>query len=359
MVSIQSPLVQALVPLIFEGDVLRVLDQRLLPDEVHYEALHRAHDVARAIECMMLRGAPLIGVAAAYGLALEACALAVNEKTFYAELNQALVRLAATRPTAINLNRALTEGSRRIHAGGRPDQVARALLEEAHRLARFEIDASTRMGQEGAAHLGSGSRLLTHCNTGCLATVGEGTALAVVRHAFRTGRALSVTCTETRPWLQGARLSAFELAREGWPTELVTESVAGDKLLNRAFDWFLVGADRIGPDGRVANKMGTHMLSQLARLGGARVMVVAPTTTIDWSWDDDHPVPIEHRDGAEVWRATGSAHIPPGVRIDNPVFDVTSAELVDWIVTECGAIEPTRGESFDPLRFGGIPKAVI
>ncbi|EQD65010.1 methylthioribose-1-phosphate isomerase [mine drainage metagenome] len=215
------------------------------------------------------------------------------------------------------------------------------------------------MGQEGAARLGSGSRLLTHCNTGCLATVGEGTALAVVRHAFREERARSVTCTETRPWMQGARLSAFELAREGWPTELVTESVAGDKLLNRAFDWFLVGADRIGPDGRVANKMGTHMLAQLARLGGARVMVVAPTTTIDWSWDDAHPAPIEHRDGAEVWRATGSTRIPSGIRIDNPVFDVTPPELIDWIVTERGAIEPARGECLDPSRFGDPSEAGI
>lgn len=347
---------KALVPLRYEGAALQVLDQRLLPDQEHYETLYRAHEVARAIESMMIRGAPLIGVAAAYGLALEARALLRDHEDFFVGLERACARLASSRPTAVNLNRALSLGSPWIRGGMRPADAAQALLEIAHRLARFEIEASTRMGQDGAARLGPRSRLLTHCNTGCLATLGEGTALAVVRHAFRSGRAEGVTCTETRPWMQGARLSAFELAREGWPTELVTESVAGDRLLNRTFDWFLVGADRISPDGRVANKAGTHMLSQLARIGGARVMVVAPTTTIDWTWDEAHPAPIEHRDGDELWRATGSARIPEGIRIDNPVFDVTPPSLIDWIVTERGAIEPARGEGFDPIRFGGLPE---
>ena len=356
MKPIQNTTPSVLTPLIFEEGTLKILDQRLLPDEERYVNLYRADDVAQAIECMMLRGAPLIGVAAAFGLALEAGALPHDEKTFRAGLDRALERLASSRPTAINLNRALVEGSRQIAVGTHPDQIARELLAAAHRLMRFEIEASARMGQAGAAHLDPGSRILTHCNTGRLATVGEGTALAVVRQAFREGRACRVTCTETRPWLQGARLTAYELVRDGVATELVTESVAGDRLLRHDFDWLIVGADRIGPDGRVANKMGTHMLSQLARIGGAHVMVVAPTTTIDWSWDADHPIPIEHRSAEEVWQATGSRRIPQGLRIENPVFDVTPPELVDWIITEDCGIEPVRGQSFDPARFG-IPVA--
>lgn len=352
MVASEHRTPAVLKPLVFEGDALRVLDQRLLPDEERYLTLKRADAVARAIETMVLRGAPLIGVAGAYGLALEARHLAREDADFFPKLEAARLHLQASRPTAVNLNRALAEAARRIGAERDPDRVAQGLLEYAEELTRFEVEASAQMGRDGAGHISPGARLLTHCNTGALATVGEGTALAVVREAFRRGRAQSMTCTETRPWMQGARLTAYELAREGWPTELVTESTAGDRLLNGSFDWLLVGADRIGPDGRVANKIGTHMLSQLARLGGARVMVVAPTTTIDWDWDDARPVTIERRDGLELWRATGSARIPSGIRIDNPVFDVTPPALVDWIITERGGVAPAQGETLDRGRFG-------
>ncbi len=351
--SEQTPTRQALVPLLWKEGRLLILDQRLLPGAEQYGEAGDAEAVVRAIVQMQLRGAPLIGVAAAYGVALEARRLLEDPPIadFHDRMREAVSRLLACRPTAINLMRALAPAVKWLDQEMDPADFALRSEAWAHGLAQMETQACDVMGRLGADRLGPASRILTHCNTGRLATVGAGTALAVVREAVRRDPACRVTCTETRPWLQGARLTAFELSREGIPVDLVTESVAGNRLLDQVIDVFIVGADRIGPDGWVANKVGTRMLAQLARTGGARTMVVAPTTTLDWGWKPGHSIPIERRSGEELWRATGMAEIPPGIHIDNPVFDLTPPALIDWIVTEKGVIEPARGECFDPLRF--------
>ncbi len=342
-----------LVPLVWEEGRVRILDQRLLPGREQYVEARDAGAVADAIIQMRLRGAPLIGVAAAYGVALEARRLLDGHRSaeFYDRMKQTISHLLGCRPTAVNLMRALAPPARWLEEGRDPGDFAARCEEWAHGLARMEAEACDAMGRLGADCLKAAGRILTHCNTGRLATVGTGTALAVVREAVRRDPAYRVTCTETRPWLQGARLTAYELSREGIPVDLVTESAAGDRLLDHAIDYFIVGADRMSPDGRVVNKVGTHMLAQLARTGGARTMVVAPTTTIDWEWDPAHPAILERRSGEELWAATGCPEIPPGIQVDNPVFDLTPPDLIDWIVTEKGVIAPAGGEGFDPHRF--------
>ena len=349
----ETPAPSVLVPLLWKEGRLLILDQRLLPGTEQHGEARNAEAVVRAIVQMQLRGAPLIGVAAAYGVALEARRLldGLPLADFHDRMRQALTRLLSCRPTAINLMRALAPAGQWLEQKMDPRDFALRSEAWAHGLAQREAQACDVMGRLGADRLASGSRILTHCNTGRLATVGAGTALAVVREAVRRDPACQVTCTETRPWLQGARLTAYELSREGIPVDLVTESVAGNRLLDQAIDFFIVGADRISPDGRVANKVGTRMLAQLARTGGARTLVVAPTTTIDWEWKPGQSIPIERRGGEELWHATGMAEIPPGIHIDNPVFDLTPPALIDWIVTEKGVIEPARGECFDPGRF--------
>ncbi len=342
-----------LVPLLWKERRLFILDQRLLPGTEQYGEARDAEAVAQAIVEMQLRGAPLIGVAAAYGVALEARRLLDSPPRagFHDRVRQAVSRLMDCRPTAVNLMRALAPAGSWLDQEIDPMDFVSRSETWAHRLAQMETRACDVMGRLGADCLRPGSRILTHCNTGRLATVGTGTALAVVREAVRRDPSCQITCTETRPWLQGARLTAYELSREGIPVDLVTESVAGNRLLDQAIDFFIVGADRIGPDGWVANKVGTRMLAQLARTGGARTLVVAPTTTIDWEWKSGQLIPIERRGGDELWRATGMPQIPPGIHIDNPVFDLTPPGLIDWIVTEKGVIEPARGEGFDPRRF--------
>jgi methylthioribose-1-phosphate isomerase len=295
--------------------------------------------VLAAVRDLVVRGAPLIGVAAAYGAVLEAARLRDRSPDERRRLlDEALGRLAAARPTAVNLAAAVAR-MRRVMIGESPDMES-VLLAEAEALARYEEESSWAMAREGAERLGPGTRVLTHCNTGSLATLGPGTALGVVRCAWGAGRLAAVGCTETRPWGQGLRLTTYELLYSGIPACLYTESAAGASLLDGGFDWLVVGADRIGPRGDVLNKIGTHMLARLARLGGARVMVVAPTSTVDPSWNGHPEGRIEERSGLEVWRAAGGGDPPPGLRIANPVFDRTPAEAVDLVVTERGAARP-------------------
>lgn len=284
---------------------------------------------------MVVRGAPAIGVAAAYGAVL-ACREAAGERD---RLEQRLEALRAARPTAVNLAWAIDRMRPSCLVG---PQAAEA---EARAIHAEDLDANRRMAEAGAALLPPGARVLTHCNTGALATSGHGTALGVIRTAFRQGRLGAVYAGETRPWLQGARLTAWELQREGIPFRLLVDSAAAALMAGPGIDWVIVGADRIAGNGDVANKVGTSALAVLARHFGARFMVVAPTSTVDPALASGAEMTIEHRDEAEILHLAGQRLAPSGVRAWNPVFDITPAGLIDVIVTEHGVATPPFARS--------------
>lgn len=322
----------AVRPIIWNGDHLRLLDQRELPGRETWVDCRSAKEVADAIHGMAVRGAPAIGISAAYGLALDAMA--------GRDYDAAERVLAASRPTAVNLRWAL-ERMRRL-----PDHGARALVAEAEAIHREDLAQNLRMGELGAALLPlKGARVLTHCNTGALATGGHGTALGVIRTAFEQGRIAQVYNTETRPWLQGARLTAWELMREGIPTQLIADGAAAHLMSREKIDWVIVGADRIAANGDTANKIGTYALAIAARHHGTKFMVVAPTGTFDLSCPDGAHIPIEERVGTELTCYQDRVWAPAGVGAWNPVFDVTPAELIDAIVCERGTIGQVSAES--------------
>ncbi|MGA7964425.1 MAG: S-methyl-5-thioribose-1-phosphate isomerase [Gammaproteobacteria bacterium] len=337
----------------WDGDRLSLLDQRLLPAEIHYVECTTAVEVATAIHDMVVRGAPAIGIAAAYGVAL-----AVREHESLpaaarvAALNAELETLAAARPTAVNLDWALACLRPLIERGAGFAEVAAA----AEALHDEDVVTNRTLARLGASQLGPASRVLTHCNTGSLATGGVGTALGVIVSAWRAGKLREVRFTETRPWLQGARLTAWELAAAEVPATLMTESVAGGLAARGEIDWLIVGADRIAANGDVVNKVGTFPLAELTRLGGGRVMVVAPFSTVDLALACGSEVVIEQRAGEEVWRGTQAADVPTGITIANPAFDVTPAQRVDCLVTERGLISPAEGEFPGQLEAPGMVK---
>ncbi len=335
MTSQPSPRAPSAVqPILWTGDCLRLLDQRLLPIEERYLDCRSAEDVAAAIHGMAVRGAPAIGIAAAYGLVL---ALRANPDAF----DQADAVLAESRPTAINLRWALA----RMRGIWTRNHDVDALDREARRIHEEDLSQNLAMGELGAALLPQGARVLTHCNTGALATGGHGTALGVIRTAHAQGKLAAVYAGETRPWLQGARLTAWELQREGIPAKLIADSAAAHLMNTERIDWVIVGADRIAANGDTANKIGTYMLAVAAQRHGARFMVVAPTGTFDPNCASGELIPIEQRGAEELTQFRGSAIAPPGFDAFNPVFDVTPAELIDAIVCERGVIEqPTTAK---------------
>jgi methylthioribose-1-phosphate isomerase len=317
----------AVQPIVWAGDRLRLLNQRLLPHEETYIDCGTAVEVARAIHEMAVRGAPAIGIAAAYGLALAALR--------GDDYDQAEKVLAASRPTAVNLRWAL-ERQRGIWSKARH---AEALVAEAQAIHAEDIAQNHCMAELGMKLLPNGARVLTHCNTGALATGGHGTALGVIRTAWAAGRIAEVFHTETRPWLQGARLTAWELARENIPARMIADGAAAHLMKSIMIDWVIVGADRIAANGDTANKIGTYALALAARVHGARFMVVAPSGTFDLACPEGAAIPIEERGDEELTRLGGQIIAPPGVRTYNPVFDVTPATLIDAIVCERGVIE--------------------
>lgn len=317
--------VQPVQPLRWRGSVLDVLDQRLLPQETHYLHCTNAVEVAEAIHGMAVRGAPAIGIAAAYGLVLDARA--------GRNVAEAVKVLAASRPTAVNLHWALA----RMTALATGD--LNRLEAEANAIYDEDLRQNQTMGQLGAALIAPGSRVLTHCNTGALATAGHGTALGVIRSAWKAGSLVEVFNTETRPWLQGARLTAWELQEEGIPAQLIADAAVAQLMQTVKIDWVMVGADRIAANGDTANKIGTHTLAIVARRLGAKFMVVAPSGTFDLACPNGAAIPIESRDGSELTRFRGAAIAPEGYAAFNPVFDVTPAELIDAIVCERGVVE--------------------
>ena len=313
-------------PLRWTGDALFLLDQRLLPQEERWLECRDAVAVATAIRDMIVRGAPAIGVAAAFGIALAA--------RRGDDLGSAAAMLKDSRPTAVNLAWAV---DRMMRASGRGPQE---LAAEAERILSEDIESNRKIGRFGAELLGADVTLLTHCNAGALATGGYGTALGVVRAAVEMGKKVAVFADETRPYLQGARLTAWELHQEGIDVTLITDNMSGHFFQAGRFDAVVVGADRIAANGDTANKIGTYTLAVLAAAHNVPFYVAAPMSTIDLATASGAAIPIEERSGDEVVEAFGRRIAPEGISVRHPAFDVTPAQLISAIVTDRGVLRP-------------------
>ncbi|MCB9748864.1 MAG: S-methyl-5-thioribose-1-phosphate isomerase [Myxococcales bacterium] len=327
-----------------DGRALRLLDQRELPARETWLTLTAVEEVAEAIERMAVRGAPAIGCAAAMGLAAAAHGFPEDPDAFRRACLAAIDRLAHTRPTAVNLFVALEQMRQALDglAPGADVATARAALEStARRHARADIAACLAMGEHGAPLLPEGGTILTHCNTGALATAGWGTALGVIRRAHAMGRRIRVLVDETRPVLQGARLTAWELVHDGIPAEVIADNMAGALMARGLVQAAIVGADRIARNGDVANKIGTYTVAVLCRHHGVPFYVAAPWTTIDLELGSGAEIPIEERDESEIHVHGDRRMTPIGVGARNPAFDVTPAALITKIITERGVHEPS------------------
>ncbi|SFR58775.1 methylthioribose-1-phosphate isomerase [Marinobacter gudaonensis] len=322
----------------WHGSRLELLDQRLLPGEEHWMTLEGASGVAQSIRDMVVRGAPAIGISAAYGVALAARHAGGGD--WKAEIKQAIRELAASRPTAVNLFWALQRMERVFHACHSLDEAVKRLASEAETIHREDVEANVAMADHALdlMNLEKPVSVLTHCNTGALATGGYGTALGVIRRMHEKKLLKEVFADETRPWLQGSRLTAWELARDQIPVTLNADGAAASILARKDVRWVIVGADRITANGDVVNKIGTYSLAVLARHHRVRFMVVAPSSTVDMSLASGAEVPLEERDGLEVREIRGIPLAPEGVNVFNPVFDVTPASMIDAIVTEKGVV---------------------
>src|SRR5512139_610793 len=337
---------------------LELLDQTLLPERVVYRPLTTAAAVAKAIRDMLVRGAPAIGVAAAFGMALAARGAArLAPAAFRRELGQAQRLLAASRPTAVNLFWALARMRRLADdaaAAGRTPREAAALLEaEAVRILEEDIAINRAMGRHGARLIDDGDVVLTHCNAGSLATAGYGTALGVIRAAWEAGKRISVLADETRPRCQGAKLTAWELSRDGIPVTVIADTAAGHYLRRGAVQKVVVGADRIAANGDVANKIGTYQVAVLAHANRVPFYVAAPVSTFDATLPSRDRIPIEERDQSEVTHPGGRRLTPAGVPALNPAFDVTPARYVSGIITERGVLTAPYRRSIARLLAAG------
>jgi methylthioribose-1-phosphate isomerase len=358
------------------GDALELLDQRRLPALVAWVRCTRAADTAEAIRSMVVRGAPAIGVTAAYGIALEARALAAGapapmpcrsddpvatgaegpDAAFAEALEAGFTTLAASRPTAVNLFWALDRMRRvwRDAGAAAPAAVAESLLAAAKAIHAEDVAANRALGGHGAALLADGARVLTHCNAGALATAGHGTALGVVRSAVAAGKRIAVIADETRPFLQGARLTAWELQAEGIPVTLITDNMSGHLMAQGEIDAVVVGTDRVAANGDVANKIGTYMVAVLARHHGIPFYVACPLSTIDPAVADGSAIPIEERAPEEVTGYGAEQWAPAGVAARHPAFDITPAELVTALVTEAGVVERPDAAKIAALLAGEL-----
>jgi methylthioribose-1-phosphate isomerase len=329
-------------PIRWTGDALELLDQRALPFRVEYLACTSSDAVGDAIHALAVRGAPAIGIAAAWGAVLAGRAVDAGDAAAAAvALEPALARLNAARPTAVNLAWALARmraALARAQAGEGADWRD-ALEAEARAIETEDLAANHAMGTLGASLIAPGSGVLTHCNTGSLATAGFGTALGVIRAGVAEGRIERVWAGETRPWNQGARLTVWELQQDGIDATLIADAAASHLMHRGGVQWVVVGADRICANGDTANKIGTYQLAIAARHHGVRVMVVAPSSTVDMSTPTGADIEIEERDPLELLASGGARTVADGVVAWNPVFDVTPASLIDAIVTEKGIVE--------------------
>ena len=344
-----------------EGDVVVMIDQRKLPAQEVYVRCKSASDVARAIKTMVIRGAPAIGVAAAMGLALGMRkSSATGTQKFAAEFQKSCDLMAATRPTAVNLFWAIERMKRcfaeAAQAGESVDQIKDRLEREAQLIHDEDVDSCRAMGAHGAEVVPADARVLTHCNAGALATAGYGTALGVIRGAVEQGKRVAVYADETRPFLQGARLTAWELVRDGIPTTVITDNMTAALMRKVPIDLVVVGADRIAANGDTANKIGTYGVAVLAREHKVPFYVAAPLSTIDLSTPDGDHIPIEERSAREVSHVGSSQLAPEGASIWNPAFDVTPHQYIAGIITERGIFRPPYIESlkraFEAVALG-------
>ena len=333
---------------------LEMIDQRILPTAFEYIACDSASSVAGGIRNMVVRGAPAIGVAAAYGVALEALRLQdASFLEFHSGMEEAFAVLERSRPTAVNLFWAL----QRMRAiwmvvrARKNAEVAQRLLEEAHEIHAEDIRINKTMGAFGAELLPDGARVLTHCNAGALATAGWGTALGVIRSAVEAGKKISVIADETRPFLQGARLTAWEMVQENIPVTLITDNMAGFMMATGEVDAVVVGTDRVAANGDVANKIGTYMVAVLAHAHSIPFYVACPLSTIDMNITSGAEIPIEERSPNEVTGFRDCQWAAEGVQVRNPAFDVTPAELVTALITEKGVVHQPDLEKLSTL-FG-------
>jgi methylthioribose-1-phosphate isomerase len=329
-----------------------MLDQRLLPAEETYQTCTNYVEVAAAIRAMVIRGAPAIGVAAAMGVALgvkNAAASSVEELDL--EFARICDAIASTRPTAVNLFWAI-DRMKRVYAQGRPagiGAIRSALIREAVTMHRDDVDSNRKMGRLGQELLPDSARILTHCNAGALATAGYGTALGVIRAAVEAGKRVHVFADETRPFLQGARLTAWELQKDGIAVTVITDNMAGHFMKNKAVDCVIVGADRIAANGDVANKIGTYSVAVLAKENSIPFYVAAPISTLDLDIVDGNGITIEERDPDEVRKFRGIAITPERTAVANPAFDVTPNRYISAIITEAGLARPPYQESLRAL----------
>ncbi|MEW6280112.1 MAG: S-methyl-5-thioribose-1-phosphate isomerase [Candidatus Eremiobacterota bacterium] len=331
-------------PILWNGDHARLIDQTRLPMEEVWVDIRTHQDAAEAIRSMRIRGAPAIGITAAYGLALAAAASTENDlAALRGSLEEAARVLGATRPTAVNLFWALRRMQRVAAAASDVPELRLRLLQEAHAIAAEDEDMCRRMGRHGSELVPEGARILTHCNAGALATGDYGTALGVIRAAHEQGKKIQVWVDETRPFLQGARLTAWELVKEGIPATLLCDNASGHLMQRGQVDLVVVGSDRITARGDVANKIGTYTLAVLCREHGVPFYVAAPCSTVDLSLESGRDIPIEQRSPEEVTHLFGHPVAAPGVQAFNPAFDVTPAEYVTAIVTEQGVHRPPFG----------------
>jgi methylthioribose-1-phosphate isomerase len=333
-----------------EADAVVMIDQRKLPGAEIYVHCKTAAEVARAIRNMVIRGAPAIGVAAAMGMALGMRKSTTSgTQKFAAEFYKVCELMAATRPTAVNLFWAIDRMKRTFaaaaKAGESVDQIKDRLDDEAQAIHDEDVASCRAMGAFGAAIVPADARILTHCNAGALATAGYGTALGVIRGAVEAGKHVTVFADETRPFLQGARLTAWELVRDGIQTTVIADNMAGSLMRQGKVDLVVVGADRIAANGDTANKIGTYSVAVLAREHGIPFYVAAPLSTIDLGTPDGAHIPIEERNAREVTHAGGSQMVPDGALVWNPAFDVTPHPLIAGIITERGIFRPPFIES--------------
>ncbi|MBI3186359.1 MAG: S-methyl-5-thioribose-1-phosphate isomerase [Gammaproteobacteria bacterium] len=336
---------------VWRDDSLFLLDQRILPQQQQFIELRNARDTANAIRDMVVRGAPAIGIAAAYGVVLAAREHYRNSpQSWKKQIQIDLKILAESRPTAVNLFWAL-ENMQQCIANIESDPFP-ILLKQAEKIYQDDIAANYTMGRLGASLINNDGRaVLTHCNTGSLATGGFGTALGVIRQSFIDKKISAVYADETRPWLQGARLTAWELVQDKIPVTLLCEGAAASLMRQGKVSWVIVGSDRIAANGDVANKIGTYSLAVNARHHGVKFMVVAPTTTVDMNIASGEQIPIEQRATDEVLACGGKRIAAEGAAAWNPAFDVTPAELVDVIITENGIVQnPTLQKMQDMMR---------
>ena len=334
-------------------DHLEMIDQRILPSEFRYISYTNAKSVAEGIKTMVVRGAPAIGCAAAYGVALEALSAQNLKKIDFLKcLNEARTILLESRPTAINLFWAVDKMQKIIkeNQNEEPITLAEILLNSAHKILAEDIEINRKMGSFGAELLPNGSNVLTHCNAGALATAGHGTALGVIRSAVEMGKNISVIADETRPFLQGARLTAWEMVQEGIPVTLISDNMSGHLMSTGEVDAIVVGTDRVAGNGDVANKIGTYMVAVLAKRHNIPFYVACPLSTIDRSISSGEDIPIEERPISEVTGYQDNQWAAEGISVRNPAFDVTPADLVTGIITEKGVAKFPYKESLEEQR---------